>query len=86
MNAAQLLNAYREFAAANASADAEFDLLNFPNLPERPEMTAEIKAGELINERGLAGALKVAEFGIEDADCPEPRKAAYQLIIEAARG
>lgn len=81
----RLLDAHNTYAAAARAADDEFDLLNFPNLPQRPSFTAEAAAGELIRERGLVGALRVAEFGIEDPDCSEQTKEAYQLIIQAAR-
>lgn len=82
MTTDQLLNAYREYAAKDTQADAEFDLLNFPDLPERPVMTVEAKAGEIISRRGsLAAALIEAEYGIEDPDCPEALKEAYQLVI-----
>lgn len=86
MNANQLLNSYRSYAAADADADAAFDLVTFPNLPERPTYTTEAMAGEVIARRGsVKAALAEAEAGIEDPDCSEQRKAAYQLIIEAAR-
>lgn len=86
MKTTELLAAYNEWAAADAKADAAFDLLDFPNLPERPEMTIKAQAGEVIHRRGgLGAALVEAKAGIEDPDCPEALKEAYQLIIEAAQ-
>lgn len=85
MTTEQLLNAYHAYAAASARADAQFDLATFPSLPERPDYTAAVQAGELISERGIAGALQVAEYGIEDPDSPERFRDACQLIIDAAR-
>ena len=86
MTVDRLLSAYRAYAAASAKADAEFDLLNFPNLPEMPQQSTEALAGEVIHRRGsLKAALVEAQAGIEDPDCPEWRKRAYQLVIEAAR-
>lgn len=86
MTSNQLLEAYRTFAAADAEADARFDLLDFPNLPERPVMSIEALAGEVIHRRGgLEAALVEARHGVEDPDCREDLKEAYQIIIEATR-
>jgi hypothetical protein len=85
MNAEQLLNAYREYAAAYQAWESNFDATKLFDLPEAPTQSLAARAGEVIHERGMAGALKVAELGIEDPDCPERTKESYQLIIEAAR-
>lgn len=86
MKTTELLSAYNEWAAADAKADAAFDLLNFPNLPERQEMSTQAKAGEIIHRRGsLRAALVEAQAGIENPDCSEQLKETYQLVIEAAQ-
>lgn len=86
MKTTELLAAYNEWAAADDKASAAFDLMNFPNLPEHPEASIEAQAGEVIHRRGsLKAALVEAQAGIEDPDCPERLKEAYQLIIAAAR-
>jgi len=86
MNANQLLSSYREYAAAYAAWGASFDLATIFDRPEAPLQSAAAVAGEVIHGRGsLRAALVEAQAGIEDPDCPEWRKAAYQLIIEAAR-
>lgn len=82
---AQLLNAYRAYAEAEAAANAQFDIANIFDMPEMPEYTPAAHAGELIHERGIEGALKVAEFSIEQPDTPESARDAYQLIIDACR-
>jgi hypothetical protein len=84
MTTDQLLDAYRTYAAKDAAADAQFDLLNFPDLPERPAMSVAARAGEVISRRGSLAAARIeAAAGIEDPDYPEALKDAYQLIIEA---
>lgn len=86
MNANQLLTAYNEYAAAYEQWNQSFDLAAIFDRPEAPTQSTEAAAGEVIHRRGsLKAALVEAQAGIEDPDCPEWRKEAYQMVIEAAR-
>jgi excisionase family DNA binding protein len=86
MTAADLLNAYREYAAATAAWEQHFDLANILDLPSAPEQSIPAKAGEIIHRRGnIDAALVEAQWGIEDPDCSEQLREVYQLVIGAAR-
>ncbi len=87
MSASQLLAAYDAYAVAYKQWEADFDLATILDRPEAPEQSVEALAGEIIHDRGsLRAAVVEAQAGIEDPDCPERRKEAYQRILSAAGG
>ena len=89
MNAAQLLNAYREYAAAAADHGQSFDLASpdfFDHAASALEQSAEALAGELIHEHGsLERALAVAlTHALDGSGVSERNRAAYQRLVWAA--
>lgn len=84
MNATQLLNAYRECAAADAKHAQSFDLLTVLDAPAAPTFTPAARAGKMIAEHGLPKALGMAVFALLDDSVPASTAAVYRELAWAA--
>lgn len=86
MQTADLLNAYRDYAAKYADWQHSFDLEKILDQPDAPVMSAQAKAGEMIARRGsLAHALAEAlAHTLDGSEVSESLRSAYQELISAA--